>query len=50
LAATGACFDPARSDLDFVVAFEPMTQADYADAFLACAKHLPNYPAGQSTS
>ncbi len=32
-AATGLGFDPACSDLDFLVEFEPRSPADYADAW-----------------
>lgn len=32
-AATGAGFEPARSDLDFLVSFEPMSPGTYADAY-----------------
>ena len=32
-AATGAGFEPARSDLDFLVSFEPMAPGAYADAY-----------------
>ncbi|HDS62678.1 MAG TPA: hypothetical protein ENN52_00810 [Methanofollis liminatans] len=33
-------FDPERSDLDFIVAFEPMPPADHADAYLDLALDL----------
>lgn len=32
-AATGVGFEPARSDLDFLVGFEPMPPGAYADAY-----------------
>jgi len=38
--ATGERFDPATSDLDFVVAFEAMPPADHADAYLDLARDL----------
>ncbi|MDK2975260.1 MAG: uncharacterized protein PWP08_1631 [Methanofollis sp.] len=33
-------FDPATSDLDFVVAFESMPPSDHADAYLDLAQDL----------
>jgi predicted nucleotidyltransferase len=39
-AATGNSFDPARSDLDFLVTFEPLTPVDYADAFFGLREAL----------
>jgi len=38
--AAGENFDPERSDLDFIVAFEPMPPADHADAYLDLALDL----------
>jgi predicted nucleotidyltransferase len=32
-AATGSGFEPAHSDLDFLVSFEPMSPGAYADAY-----------------
>lgn len=39
-AATGAGFEPARSDLDFLVSFEPMAPGDYADAYFGLLSAL----------
>ena len=39
-AATGRGFDPARSDLDFLVAFEPLPPVDYADAYFGLREAL----------
>ena len=33
-------FDPARSDLDFLVEFEPMSPGEYAEAFFGLREHL----------
>ena len=38
--AAGDDFDPERSDLDFIVSFEPMPPADHADAYLDLALDL----------
>jgi len=38
--ALGSAFDPARSDLDFVVDFAPLAPADYAAAFFAFKEAL----------
>lgn len=38
--ATGERFDPATSDLDFVVEFEDMSPAEHADAYLDLARDL----------
>src|SRR5262245_21544025 len=38
--AAEARFDPARSDLDFLVEFEPLEPADYADAWFALREEL----------
>ena len=38
--ATGEGFDPAKSDLDFVVEFEVMSPGDHADAYLDLARDL----------
>jgi predicted nucleotidyltransferase len=38
-AATGA-FDPARSDLDFLVEFEPLEPVAYADAYFGLREGL----------
>ena len=32
-AATGRGFDPARSDLDILVTFDPLPPSEYADAY-----------------
>jgi predicted nucleotidyltransferase len=39
-AATGRGFDPARSDIDLLVAFEPRPPADYADAYFGLREAL----------
>ena len=39
-AATGRDFDPARSDLDLLVTFEPMPPAEYADAYFGLRETL----------
>jgi predicted nucleotidyltransferase len=39
-AATGNGFDPARSDLDFLVAFEPLSPIDYAHNFFGLREAL----------
>lgn len=39
-AATGRDFDPARSDLDILVSFEPLPPADYADAYFGLREAL----------
>ena len=39
-AATGRGFDPARSDLDLLVAFEPLPPADYAAAYFGLREAL----------
>lgn len=41
-AATGAGFEPARSDLDFLVSFEPMAPGAYADAYFGLLAALEN--------
>ena len=38
--ATGADFDPARSDLDFVVAFQELGPDQYADAYFGLLEDL----------
>lgn len=38
--ATGDRFDPAASDIDFVVEFEPMTPAEHAEAYFGLADDL----------
>ena len=38
--ATRQEFDPARSDLDFVVAFQPLPTGPYADAYFGLAHAL----------
>ena len=38
--ATGDRFDPAASDIDFVVEFEPMTPAEHAEAYFGLAEDL----------
>lgn len=38
--ATGDRFDPAVSDIDFVVEFEPMTPAEHAEAYFGLAEDL----------
>lgn len=38
--ATGRNFDPARSDLDFLVAFKPLPPAEYADAYFGLREAL----------
>jgi hypothetical protein len=38
--AVGEKFDPARSDLDFVVTFEPMSPAEYAAAYFSLREAL----------
>jgi len=37
---TGDRFDPAASDIDFVVEFEPMTPAEHAEAYFGLAEDL----------
>jgi uncharacterized protein len=39
-AATGRGFDPACSDLDFLVTFEPLAPVEYADAFFGLREAL----------
>ena len=39
-AATGRGFDPARSDLDLLVAFEPMPPVAYAEAYFGLREAL----------
>jgi uncharacterized protein len=39
-AAIGKVFDPAHSDLDFLVAFEPLALTDYADAYFGLREAL----------
>jgi len=39
-AATGDGFDPAQSDLDVLVAFDPLSPADYADAYFGLHEAL----------
>ncbi|MDR3535251.1 MAG: nucleotidyltransferase domain-containing protein [Acetobacteraceae bacterium] len=39
-AATGRGFDPARSDLDLLVAFEPLPPVDYANAYFGLREAL----------
>jgi uncharacterized protein len=39
-AATGNGFDPARSDLDFLVTFDPLPPIEYADAFFGLREAL----------
>jgi predicted nucleotidyltransferase len=39
-AATGNGFDPTRSDLDFLVAFEALEPIDYADAYFGLREAL----------
>jgi uncharacterized protein len=39
-AATGNGFDAKHSDLDFLVIFEPLAPADYADAFFGLRRSL----------
>ena len=39
-AARGADFDPARSDLDFLVEFEPLQPGAYVDAFFGLKEGL----------
>jgi len=39
-AATGDRFDPASSDIDFVVEFEPMTPVEHARAYFGLAEDL----------
>lgn len=41
--ATDERFDPDRSDLDFVVSFEPMSPADYAVAYLGLREALQRF-------
>jgi len=38
--ATTDRFDPAASDIDFVVEFEPMTPAEHAEAYFGLAEDL----------
>jgi predicted nucleotidyltransferase len=38
--ATGDRFDPASSDIDFVVEFEPMTPVEHARAYFGLAEDL----------
>jgi len=38
--ATGERFDPAASDIDFVVEFEPMTPVEHAEAYFGLAGDL----------
>ncbi len=38
--AAGERFDPAESDIDFVVEFEPMTPVEHAEAYFGLAKDL----------
>jgi len=38
--ATGADFDPASSDLDFLVTFEELPTASYADAYFGLMEDL----------
>ena len=38
--ATSDRFDPAASDIDFVVEFEPMTPAEHAEAYFGLAEDL----------
>jgi predicted nucleotidyltransferase len=38
--ATGDKFDPATSDIDFVVAFEPMAPVEHAEAYFGLADDL----------
>jgi len=37
---TGDRFNPAASDIDFVVEFEPMTPAEHAEAYFGLAEDL----------
>ncbi|MGE4045724.1 MAG: nucleotidyltransferase family protein [Acetobacteraceae bacterium] len=39
-AATGRGFDPGRSDIDLLVAFEPMSASEYAGAYFGLLKVL----------
>ena len=39
-AATGKGFDPARSDLDFLVTFAPLPAGGYADAYFGLREAL----------
>jgi hypothetical protein len=39
-AATGHGFDPAHSDLDFLVAFQPLSPAAYAEAYFGLREAL----------
>ncbi|MGD0107320.1 MAG: nucleotidyltransferase domain-containing protein [Rhodopila sp.] len=39
-AATGCGFDPARSDLDVLVTFDPLGPVDYADAYFGLLEAL----------
>jgi predicted nucleotidyltransferase len=46
-AATGRGFDAVRSDADFLVEFEPLPPADYADAYFGlreALQHLAGRP------
>ena len=43
-AATGQGFDPARCDLDFLVDFEPLPPAEYADAYFGLREALSGRP------
>ena len=38
--ATTGDFDPSRSDVDFLVEFEPMTPESYADAYFGILSEL----------
>jgi predicted nucleotidyltransferase len=38
--AAGDAFDPALSDIDFLVDFEPISPADYADAYFSLKERL----------
>ena len=38
--ATGAQFNPTSSDLDFIVAFQPLPSGQYADAYFGLAHAL----------
>lgn len=38
--ATGDRFDPAASDIDFIVEFEPMAPAEHAEAYFGLADDL----------
>jgi predicted nucleotidyltransferase len=38
--ATGDRFDPAESDIDFIVEFEPMTPVEHAGAYFGLAQDL----------